>query len=153
MQTSAYPFAGDIEFRVQLSAPREFALNLRIPAWAAGATLAINSRRHPVALMPGRFANIRRRWSSGDRVELELPLGVRLEAIDAAHADTAALLSGPLVLFALTSAQPALSRRQLLAASKTGLQSWEVASGGGPIRFLPFTVIGDQPYATYLKLS
>ena len=34
-------------------------------------------------------------------MELELPLKMRLEAIDAQHADTVALLRGPLVLMAV----------------------------------------------------
>ena len=58
-------------------------------------------------LRPGTFAVIRRQWKSGDRVELELPMTYRLEAIDAQHPETVALMYGPLVLFAITDAPPA----------------------------------------------
>ena len=57
---------------------------------------------------------------------MELPLKARLEAVDAQHADTVALLVGPIVLFAITDSQPAVTRAQLLAAKKTGAQSWQV---------------------------
>jgi uncharacterized protein len=152
-QTGNYPFDSHIEFELQLSAPREFALRLRIPAWAHTAALAVNGRRAAVAVNPGRFATLWRLWKSGDRVQLELPLTTRLAAIDAAHTDTVALLVGPLVLFALTDDQPRLSAGQLLAARRSGAQGWEVATDDGLVPFLPFTAIGEQQYTTYLKLS
>jgi DUF1680 family protein len=90
---------------------------------------------------------------NGDRVDLDLPLKPRLEAIDAAHADTVALLSGPLVLFPMVDQPPTMTRSQLLSARKTGAQNWQAASAGGPIRLLPFTAIGDEAYCTYLTVS
>jgi hypothetical protein len=76
-----------------------------------------------------------------------------LEAVDAAHADTVALLVGPLVLFAVTDSQPAVTRAQLLAAKKSGAQSWQVETAGGLVKMLPFTAIGDEGYTTYLRVS
>ena len=63
------------------------------------------------------------------RVELDLPLEPRLEAIDEAHPDTVALLSGPLVLFPMVEKPPGVTRSQLLSVRKTGAQSWEAAAG------------------------
>ena len=96
---------------------------------------------------------MQRKWKTGDRIELELPLPMRLEAIDPRHSETVALVSGPLVLFAMTDSQPSLTRAQLLAARKTGPEAWEVASAGGPLRMLPFTAINDEPYTTYLRMG
>jgi DUF1680 family protein len=101
---------------------------------------------------PGRFARLSRTWRNGDRVELHLPLKLRLEAIDEAHPDTVALLSGPLVLFALVGEPPRVTRSQLLSVRKTGSQSWEGASDSGPLRWLPFTAIGNEAYSTYLTI-
>jgi len=152
-QTGNYPFESAVAFQFSLSKAADFALNLRIPAWALGAAVAVNGRRVGNAVIPGTFASIRRTWSSGDRVQLELPLTARLEAIDAAHFDTAALMSGPLVLFAIGKAPPTATRSQWLAMRKTGAQSWEVNGAAGPIRLLPFTAIADEPYSTYFRVS
>jgi len=152
-QRSDYPFEGSIAFDLQSAKARDFELALRIPAWAEGASVAVNGRRVDAAPGPGRFARISRTWTNGDRVELDLPLKPRLEAIDAAHADTVALLSGPLVLFPMVDQPPTVTRSQLLSARKTGSQNWQAASAGGPIRLLPFTAIGDEAYRTYLKVS
>ena len=152
-QKSSYPFESNVQFEVQASKTAEFALNFRIPAWATGATISVNGRRVQESVTPGTFATIHRTWKSGDRVELDLPLTMRLEPLDPQHLQTVGLLSGPLVLFAITEAQPALTRAQLLAARKTGLQTWEVSTSNGPMKMLPFTAIGDEQYSTYLRLS
>ncbi|HLQ12733.1 MAG TPA: beta-L-arabinofuranosidase domain-containing protein [Steroidobacteraceae bacterium] len=152
-QRSGYPFDGTIAFELQTRKAVDFELALRIPAWAAGASLSVNGRRLDAAATPGRFARVSRSWNDGDHIELDLPLKARLEAIDEAHSDTVALLSGPLVLFPMVDRPPTVTRSQLLSVRKTGAQNWEAASEGGPVRLLPFTAIGDESYSTYLKVS
>ena len=152
-QKSAYPFESTVHFEVQSSKSSEFSVNFRIPAWATGATISVNGRRVEEPPTPGTFATIRRTWKSGDRVEVDLPLAMRLEPLDPQHLQTVGLLSGPLVLFAITEEQPPLTRAQLLGAKKTGLQTWVVATASGPMKMLPFTAIGDEQYTTYLRLT
>jgi DUF1680 family protein len=94
-----------------------------------------------------------RQWKTGDRVDLELPMKARLEAVDPQHADTVALLVGPVVLFAITDADPKVARVQLLAGKKTGAQSWQVETASGPMKMLPFTEIGEEPYTTYARVT
>ena len=149
-QRTAYPFDPLVNFDIVTSKPVEFRLQLRIPAWADGATVAVNGKRVMDSPVPGRFMSIRREWRSGDRIELELPLNLRLEPIDARHAETVALLCGPQVLFPMTAARPTVSQRQLLAAKRTGEQRWQVDAVAGPLTMRPFTAIGDEPYSTYL---
>jgi uncharacterized protein len=147
-QRSGYPFDGVVKFDITVSKPTEFAIHLRIPAWAEGASVFVNGK--PLASeVPGRFVTIRRSWKKGDRIELDLRMRLRLEAIDAQHPQTVALLCGPQVLFAITDAPPVVTARQLLAARKTGQQSWQVETAGGMISMLPFTAIADQQYSTY----
>jgi hypothetical protein len=81
---------------------------------------------------------------------------MRLETIDPQHADTVALLRGPLVLMAVKQQQasplPKLTREQLLAAKRVGERQWQVGSENGPVTMLPFTSLGSLPYSTYLKV-
>jgi hypothetical protein len=152
-QRSGYPFKGTIGFTVSSSHKAEFAVHLRIPEWADGATLAVNGKRLSDSPRAGEFATVKRKWKNGDRIELELPLRLRLEAIDPQHPQIVALLSGPLVLFAITDGAPAVTARQLLAATKAGPQSWQVQTAGEPVRMLPFTAIEDEQYSTYLTVN
>ncbi|GAC1671475.1 MAG: hypothetical protein NVS9B2_18300 [Steroidobacteraceae bacterium] len=151
--TTEYPYASTIAIRLQLSKPQEFALHLRIPAWAAGASLAVNGKRAPVAA--GTFAGVVREWRSGDRVELDLPLRQRLEAVDAEHPGTVALSSGPLVLMRILDDDiahaPVLSRAALLRADRAhdGERLWTLSQGSQQLALRPFADIGAQGYSAY----
>ena len=133
--------------------PHEFGLHLRIPAWTQSASVSVNGKRQAIELKPETFAKVRRTWRPGDRVELELPMTTRLEPIDAQHPEVVALMHGPLVLFAMTSGDPGVTRKQLLAAKPVGAQRWQVETASGPIIMLPFTAIEDEPYSTYLRVK
>ena len=153
LQTGTYPFGSKVRFDVKPAQADEFGLRLRIPVWTEQASLSVNGKREVVQLKPGSFAVVRRQWKAGDHVELELPMTTRLEAVDAQHPGTVALLYGPLVLFAATSEAPVVSRKQLLAASRAGAQRWRVDTKGGPMTMLPFIAIGHETYSTYLRVA
>lgn len=150
-QKSEYPDDPHVQFEVVASKAAKFAVNLRIPAWASGASVAVNGKRQEA--VAGTFAEISREWKNGDRIELELPMTTRLEAIDAAHSDTVALMVGPLVLFGITESQSAVTRGQLLAVKKSAARNWQVETAGGVVKMLPWTEIGEESYSTYLRLG
>lgn len=151
-QTGSYPLSDAVAFRMTAARPASFALHLRIPAWAVGARVAVNGRAMPLEVTKG-FAVLRRRWKSGDVVEMELPSKMRLEAIDAEHPEIVALMQGPLVLFARTESQPMLTREQVLGARRNAGAEWVIDTDQGPLSMVPFTEIGDAAYTTYLRLS
>jgi hypothetical protein len=150
-QKSAYPLDGAIQFEFSLARPAAFTVNFRIPEWAQGAAVAVNGKQVTTKLVAGRFASIRREWKNRDRVELDLPMTTSLQALDAKHPNTVALLRGPLVLFAITKSAPKVSRTQLLSATRVGAAKWQVATAQEPITMLPFTAIEDEQYSTYLR--
>jgi hypothetical protein len=156
-QEGDYPYEDRVALAVTSSQPTELTLHFRIPAWAQGAEVSVNGTQQKGLAVPGQFAAIRREWKSGDRVELELPLTMRLEAIDKQHTDTVALLRGPIVLMAVKGQQtaplPKVTRAQLLAARRLSERQWEIATASGPVTLLPFTSLGSRPYTTYLKVS
>jgi hypothetical protein len=156
-QEGDYPFEDRVTFTISASQPTELAFHFRIPAWAEGASIALNGTPRKGLAVPGQFASIQREWKTGDRVELEFPLSLRLESIDPRHTDTVALLRGPLVLMAVKKEQdspvPKLTREQLLAARRLSERQWEASSVSGPVTMLPFTSLGDRPYTTYLRLA
>ena len=108
-QKSNYAFEGSVEFEVTTSKPQELAINLRIPAWAQNPMVAVNGKAVSAPVERGKFATIRCQWKTGDRIELEIPMRTRLEPIDPWHPKTVALMSGPLVLFALTNSPRTLT--------------------------------------------
>ena len=157
-QSGGYPLDGRVTFVLQASKSTNMALRLRIPAWAqtdeAGAvTIRVNGL--PVnAPMTKGFASIQRKWKDGDRVELSLPMPMRLEPIEPEHPHTVALVRGPLVLFALTDQAPKVSRGQLLAATAMkGQPLWTAQTESGSLLLTPFTEIHEEHYRTYIDVS
>ncbi|MFR9582287.1 MAG: beta-L-arabinofuranosidase domain-containing protein [Rikenellaceae bacterium] len=72
-QKSDYPWSEAIEMVYSGDKNAEFALKLRIPQWADGATLKVNGVDMPIS-GTGLFAVVDRKWKSGDKVELNLPM-------------------------------------------------------------------------------
>jgi uncharacterized protein len=146
-------YANDGHVRLDLKASRDtrFRLRLRIPGWSllegGSPKLRVNGSPVPVETRLG-FATIDRAWKDGDRIDLDLPMPVRLVPINAHHPDVVALVRGPQVLFALTQ-QPKLSRSQLLNVKRADAGYWQA----GGVRFVPFTAIHDAPYTAYIMLA
>lgn len=151
-QTGSYPDDGSVVFRFSLFKPADLTVNLRIPAWADGAAISVNGKAWTHPVIPGSFASLSREWKNGDRVELELPMRMRLEALDSANPNMMTLLRGPLLLFAITNPPEKIARQQLLSAKSVGAGQWQVNGTGAPMTMVPFTAIQGEQYSTYLKV-
>jgi uncharacterized protein len=156
-QETKYPFDNKIQIQVSAAQPKEYTLYVRIPAWAKpNPVLMVNGNRVSAAVEPGTFASIRRTWKDGDRVELELPMPLRLEAVDANHPNNVALMQGPLVLMAVAESQPTFERAALLQAkplNNAGGDWVANAADGSSITMRPFMTIDKEGYSTYVLLK
>lgn len=152
-QSSEYPLSENIAVTIETSRPVTFDIRLRVPAWARQSSIRVNGRPSEFAAKPGTFAVVRRKWHSGDRIDLQLPRALELRAVDGKKPDTVALVSGSLVLFAVSDDTPVVTRSQLLAAEQQGSSpEWRVNTAKGPVRFVPFWRIEDETYFTYLEV-
>jgi DUF1680 family protein len=92
---TAYPWDGDVRITIDRAPAHPYAVKLRIPAWAHGATLD----GEPVTAEDG-WLTVERRWAGGDVLRLSLPMPVRAHAahpyVDAARG-AVAVARGPLV--------------------------------------------------------
>jgi DUF1680 family protein len=107
-------------------------------------------------VQPGTFAAIRRTWKDGDRIELELPMPLRLEPVDANHPTMVALVQGPLVLFAVADSQPTFDKNGLLQAKPTNNKAgdWTASTADGSnVTMRPFMSIDKESYSTYVLLK
>jgi DUF1680 family protein len=77
-QETKYPWEGRVRITIDECPDKEFALKLRIPGWAEGATIRINREPASVIALPETYATLRRTWKTGDIVELGLPMPARL---------------------------------------------------------------------------
>ncbi len=95
-QTTRFPHAAATEITLRLERPQTFTLRIRQPSWCDTSTVAINGRTQSHRT-PGQYIALRREWRDGDRIEMQLPMQLQLEALPSAP-EYAAVLYGPIVL-------------------------------------------------------
>ncbi|NQT16471.1 MAG: glycoside hydrolase family 127 protein, partial [Planctomycetes bacterium] len=100
IQKTDYPWDGDVKLSLQLAEQAAFALRLRIPGWAVGATIRVNGAPQTNGVKAGAYAAIKRTWKTGDTVELTLPMRARLVQANPTVEELrsqVAVMRGPLV--------------------------------------------------------
>jgi len=154
-QVTGYPFDNKIEIRVSGSAA--YTLYLRIPAWAkSDPVVMVNGQQVQGDIQTGTFSAVKRSWKDGDRIEIELPMPLRLEPVDVNHPSLVALMRGPLVLMAVTEAQPTFDEKSLLRAKevKNDAGDWVAnTQDGRRVTMRPFMSIDKESYSTYVRLN
>lgn len=97
-QETKYPEQQSTTLTFTAEKPVSMPVRLRIPGWLDEApTIKLNGRILEASANPGSYLTITRTWKTGDRVELALPMRLRMQAMpDDPHLQ--AILYGPLVL-------------------------------------------------------
>ena len=97
-QQTRFPEEASTSLTVEADRPIHLALRLRVPSWLrSGPPVKLNGKLLDAAASPGSYLTLARTWKTGDRVEMELPMHLRVEAMPD-EPDTQAFLYGPLVL-------------------------------------------------------
>jgi hypothetical protein len=156
LQKTNYPTANATQLQLEMASTKDFTIYLRVPAWADSNTrISVNGKKVDGDMTPGKFFAVSRSWKDGDRIEYEIGMPLRLQAVDAQNPQLVALMHGPLALFAVGNLPASFSRSQLLAASQASKSSAEllVQGSAGKVAFRPFDGIGDEPYRLYQKID
>lgn len=74
LETTHYPFEGNVDFVVQSSKATTFPFYLRIPVWSKGATVEVNGKVVSVEAQPGGYVKLLNKWKNGDKISLRLPM-------------------------------------------------------------------------------
>ena len=99
VQNTKYPWGGMAEINVAPTKPTEFIFYLRIPGWSDGTQVAINGKPVPGATA-GQYLALRRRWSSGDVINVKFNMTPQVIEANARVVDDYARVAvqrGPLV--------------------------------------------------------
>ena len=124
-QKTEYPWEGDVAITVTPAEPSEFCVYLRIPGWVRQAQVSVGGKSIP-GVRPGAYLPIRRRWSPGETIRLQMDMTPQaLAANPHVTEDTGrvAVERGPLVYCLEQLDQPqgvALSDGALLVGQKAG---------------------------------
>lgn len=153
-QSGTYPAGETAHFEVQTGEAREFGLHLRIPRWLeAEPEIRVNGKRFHTPAARGTFAAIRRKWKSGDTVDVRFPLRFRLEPVDDKHPDTVAVMRGAL-MYVGADAPAGMEKTRLALPGdlKPNGSGFRYEGSAGRTAFLPFYEIMNQTYNTYFTV-
>jgi len=98
-QETTFPDEARTSLILKLKKPATFTLHLRHPGWVGAGEFKVRVNDKPVTVTstPSSYAELRREWRDGDRVEIELPMRTTVERLPDGS-DWVALLRGPIVL-------------------------------------------------------
>lgn len=96
-QETKFPEQPSTRLVVTAQKPVRMALRIRVPEWLTGASVKVNGRALEAFASPGSYLTISRVWRTGDRVDMDLPMSLRIEKMPD-DPTLQAILYGPLVL-------------------------------------------------------
>jgi len=101
--TQSTRFPDESRTRLTVDTAGSFALKIRYPGWVAPGALKVKLNGKPVKVTakPGGHVELRRAWTAGDHVDVELPMRTTLEPMPGLK-NYVAVLHGPIVLAAKT---------------------------------------------------
>ena len=77
-QETDYPWNGSIRISLDQIPEEEYSVFLRIPGWCDEASILINGIPSTAIPIPGEYVEIKRKWTNGDAIELNLPMKIKL---------------------------------------------------------------------------
>lgn len=90
-----YPFEEDVRITIAQSSAGPFPLYLRVPTWAASATVQVNGAAVGDSPQAGSYVSLRRDWQPGDTITLHLPMPLRVRTWPQ-NGNSASINLGPL---------------------------------------------------------
>lgn len=147
-QDTTFPEQEGSVFTVVAAPQEEMALHLRVPYWAAGGSLKLNGQALPAFSSPSSYVSLRRRWRSGDKVEVALPMQLHAEVLPG-NPQMQAMMYGPVALAGTFDGAGVTQKQRYgnlgpwgkpVAVPTINLDhpdetGWVEAAGGGPLRF------------------
>ncbi|MFD7659144.1 beta-L-arabinofuranosidase domain-containing protein [Actinosynnema sp. NPDC059797] len=151
-QTTSYPVGDTSTFRLSGTTSGSWGIRFRIPAWATGATIAVNGANQDIAVTPGSYATVTRTWAAGDTITVRLPMRVVMKAAND-NPNVQAITYGPSVLAGnygntALSALPSLTVSSITRSSTSSL-AFTATANGAQVNLLPFWDAQHINYSVY----
>ncbi|HSI16563.1 MAG TPA: beta-L-arabinofuranosidase domain-containing protein, partial [Sphingomonas sp.] len=155
VQQTEYPAKDVVRLTVRKAGNGRFAMKLRIPAWANGASVAVNGRTQPAKA--GTLATLDRTWKAGDTVELILPQTLRMAPIDDRNPNIAAMMRGGIMYVGLNPWDGIEHQTIALPGAASPVpgadQAYRAKVDGRDLVFVPYFAVDTERYNTYFKIA
>lgn len=155
IQETDYPWNGNIKIKIKSVGSKPYSMFLRIPGWAESAILKVNGVVTSVAISPGTYAELNRRWKAGDQIELILPMEAQLveaNPLVEENRNQVAVKRGPIVYCLESSDMPGKKIFNVCLPSGISLKPSPIKIDGAEMLVLEGTAIwmGDKSWKNVL---
>ncbi len=164
-QDTDFPRSGSTRLTFTLDRPLRLAVHVRHPFWATqGLTVRLNGTQLDATSTPQGYATVDRRWQTGDRLEIEMPMGLRTEPMPD-NPNRVALFQGPILLAGdvgpldsdpfvpvlITEGRPVAD---WVRPAPGEAMAWHTDRVGRPkdVDLTPFYAVYDRRYSVYWDL-
>lgn len=180
-QSTRFPDEERTTLKFEGRGASDLALRIRHPDWCERMEVKVNGKPDGTSLTPGSYYTLStRRFRAGDRVEVHLPMRLRLEPLPGSP-DRAAMLCGPIVLAGLVGKPVDAAEQLIVNERKSGemlnepvtVPVWPrplaelpaqftrtspdrltfIAAGfnEGPVQFIPWFRVAHERYNLYWR--
>ncbi|MCH5374814.1 MAG: glycoside hydrolase family 127 protein, partial [Planctomycetes bacterium] len=97
---SDYPWSGDVTIRMVEAPDEALTVQMRVPGWIDSVAIQVNGQPTDLDAKPGTYTAIKRRWSAGDTIRLQMPMKPTLiesHPLVEANWGQSAVVRGPVV--------------------------------------------------------
>ncbi|WP_068085933.1 beta-L-arabinofuranosidase domain-containing protein [Novosphingobium rosa] len=154
-QHTDYPASDSVRLTIRNPGDGGFAMKLRIPAWAKGATVRVGGQAQ--AVEPGSLATVSRAWKQGDVLELTLPQKLRVLPIDDHNPNMAAVMRGAVMYVGLNPWEGIGGQSIALPAALSPMpgeaEAYRASVAGRDLVFIPYFQVQSERYATYFQIA
>lgn len=154
-QETDYPATDTTRLTIVEPGDGNFAVRLRVPAWAGAATVNVGGKTQTAA--SGQLATVQRHWKAGDRIELTIPQPLRTLPIDTENPNLVALMRGTVMYVGLNPwdgiEEQIVDLPRSLQPLTGSRQAYRADVGGRDLVFVPYFAIDTERYNTYFKVA
>lgn len=104
-QETLFPDDNKVNFEIENTGRKPHSIKIRVPQWAKDGKIEVTLNGKPhTADLSGDYITLNRRWKKGDKIQLTLPMKLRLEQLPDKK-NFYSIAYGPVVLSAATGTQ------------------------------------------------
>jgi uncharacterized protein len=159
-QETTYPDGDKVTITLNMPTAKKFRLSLRAPAWAVGMDATAAGLSSDKWTRTGGWMSFDQEWQPGHKINIQIPLNMRMQPVDGRHPNRVAIVRGPLVLvqdanyhdpvMKLPLRDEDLPKWILPGETATDFRLQTPEGKMSRLKLHPFYSIGpDFPYSTY----
>jgi hypothetical protein len=181
VQDTNFPQEEGTTLTIRAKKPTKLAIKIRIPYWATqGVSIKVNGKAQHVTAAPSSYAEIKKTWKEGDKIEVSLPMSLHTAPIPDDGTLQAAMY-GPLVLAAQMGKEGLTEEKiygdsgpderhaqipmpEVTVADASASKPWVEQVQGETLKFrtvgqteavnlVPLYQVMDERYSVYLKVN